>query len=438
MQQKNYSLMEMFQKDKVGIMINHGILFCFCILIFFLPIAHTATIRSFTIFTPLILIIIRYYFLRDIRFINTSFELPFLAFFITALISLFTSIDLHESVKEIWGELIIPILVFYSVYLTIKKEKEAFLLIKILFFSSFIFSAYSFYDFYVHKGHFFSAVYRAGGLRDPGGGEVAALYHCMVIPFIIFSIFYSQVFKNHIFLSCLLLINFLAFHLTFVRAGMIAIIFQILFVSLLLLLDKKWKMSLILLIIIVSIGTLYMEKKMFREMHTEKIPSLTEYFKLTPEEIAGKNPSSMRQRLAMWKTAIDKISENPFYPHGYGRFLFGKTVRNENNRHFIYPQTHNTFIGIAFELGIQGFLVFLWMIGTFFIVCLKYWVKSNNCSIKFFSGSLMTMMIGYWVNNFFGSFDGDDTKLLFMVLLGIGMAVMHKIPKEIGMVRKND
>jgi len=40
------------------------------------------------------------------------------------------------------------------------------------------------------------------------------------------------------------------------------------------------------------------------------------------------------------------------------------------------------------------------------------------------------MMAGYWVNNFFGSFDGDDSKLLFMMLLGIGMAVMHRLPKK--------
>lgn len=157
---------------------------------------------------------------------------------------------------------------------------------------------------------------------------------------------------------------------------------------------------------------------------------------MSPEEIAGQNPSSMRQRLAMWKTAIDKISENPFYPHGYGRFLFGKTVRNEDNKHFIYPQTHNTFIGVAFELGIQGLAVFLWMITTFFIVCFKYWLNSKDSLVKYFSVSLMTMMVGYWVNNFFGSFDGDDTKLLFMMLLGIGMAVMHRIPKETEMANK--
>lgn len=408
--------------------IDNTILFCLAVLIFVLPIAHTATIRSFALFTPAILLVFRYYLTKNFRWINTFFELPFIAFFIVAVISIFTSVDRHETLKEIWGELIVPILLFYTIYYAIKDKNEAFILVKVLFISSLIFSLYSFYDFYRHGGKFFTVVYRAGGLRDPGGGEVAALYHTMVIPFIFWGLFYFETKKQKVLMFSLLIINLLAFHITFVRAGMFAIALQIVLIIIFLLLEKRWFWSFVISIIFVVVSFVYIENKMFREMHTEKIPTLQEYMKMSPEDIA--TPSSMRQRLAMWKTAIDKISENPFYPHGYGRFLFGKTVRTDKNKHFIYPQTHNTFIGITFELGIQGLIIFLWMIGTFFFVCWKYWHKSKNGINRYLSASLLTMMIGYWVNNFFGSFDGDDSKLLFMMLLGIGMAIMHRIPKE--------
>ncbi|MEM3369884.1 MAG: O-antigen ligase family protein [Candidatus Micrarchaeia archaeon] len=423
MQLKNYS----FQLHDI---INKFAIWVLCFLILILPIAHTATLRAISFICSLILVLFYYLITKNFRWINTSFELPFLFFFIIALLSLPTSVDFSESLKEIKGELIKPIVLFYLTYYAIQKNSDGMALIKALFIGSFIFSLYSFYDFYIQKGQFFSVVYKAGGLRDPGGGEVAALYHTMVIPFIILKLLYSQIKKERILLFFLLIINLLAIHITFVRAGMFALFFQVIFISLLLLKDGKWLLNIFIIVILTLISFVYIENKMFREMHTEKIPSIKEYLKMSPEEIAGKNPSSMRQRLAMWKTAIEKILENPFYPHGYGRFLFGKTVRNENNKHFIYPQTHNTFIGITFELGIQGLLVFLWMITTFFIVCLKYWIKSNDSLIKYFSASLMTMMIGYWINNFFGSFDGDDSKQLFMMLLGIGMAVMHRIPKE--------
>ncbi|GER93554.1 hypothetical protein A45J_1300 [hot springs metagenome] len=423
-------IMKKDQSEK-SIQIEYAALICLSILIFILPIAHTATIRSFALFTPLVLLILKYWHDKDFKWIKTSFELPFLAFFIIALASLPTSVDFHESFKEIRGELIKPIVLFYLTYFAIKKETDGLLLLKVLFLGSLIFSLYSFYDFYKNGGTWFSVTYKAGGLRDPGGGEVAALYHTMVMPFLFWGLFYVKDIWQRIGLSALLAINLLAFHITFVRASMLAIAFQMVLIIVLLILQKRWVWSFILLIFAVTVSFVYIENKMFREMHTEKIPSLREYMMMPPEDIAGTSPSSMKQRLAMWKVAIDKISENPFYPHGYGRFLFGKTVRNEKNKYFIYPQTHNTFIGIAFELGIQGLIIFLWMIGTFFFVCWRYWHKSKEDNTTgYLSASLLTMMAGYWINNFFGSFDGDDSKLLFMMLLGIGMAVMHRLPKE--------
>ncbi|MEK6615739.1 MAG: O-antigen ligase family protein, partial [Bacteroidota bacterium] len=195
----------------------------------------------------------------------------------------------------------------------------------------------------------------------------------------------------------------------------------------------RWLLNSVVFLVIFLTGFAYIENKLIRgHDNLKKMPSLEEYFKMSPEEIQKKYSADVGAgyRLAMWKTALEEISENPFYPHGYGRFLFGKTLRNDKNKQFIYPQTHNTFIGVFFELGIQGFLIFLWMIGTFVYVCWKYWHTTKDGIPCFLSASLLTMMAGYWINNFFGSFDGDDSKLLFMMLLGIGMAIMRRLPKE--------
>jgi O-antigen ligase len=410
--------------------IDHTVLFCLGVLIFVLPIAHTATIRYLALYIPVALLILRYYLAKDFIWIKTSFELPLFLFFIVAIASSLTSVDFYESLDQIWGELLVPILLFYTVYFAVRKETDATLLLNILFFGSFVFSVYSFYDFWMHNGKWFSVAYKAGGLRDPGGGEVAALYHTMVVPFLFWGLFYIKNKWHRFMLSVLLLINLLALHITFVRAAMLATGLQTVLIIGVLLFQKRWLWSFIITVVLLTISFVYIENKMFREMHTEKIPTLQEYMKMPSEDIAGVSPSSMRQRLAMWKTAIEKIADNPFYPYGYGRFLFGKTVRTDKNKHFIYPQTHNTFIGIAFELGIQGLIIFLWMIGTFLWVCWNYWRNAMDDKTSYLSASLLTMMLGYWVNNFFGSFDGDDSKLLFMMLLGIGMAVMHRIPKE--------
>lgn len=420
-------------------LIDGLILFCLSILIFVLPIAHTATIHSFALFTPAALLIFRYYFTKDFRWIKTSFELPFIAFFVAATASLMTSVDFSESLKEIRGELLTPILLFYIAYFALKKDSDGILLTRVLFVGSLVFSIASFYALYMKGGSLLEATYRAGGLRDPGGGEIAGLYHTMVIPFLFWGIFYFRKVSQRFALFILFAINVAGLHVTFTRAAYLALTVQAILAGILLLHKKRWIPGSVIFLVIFLIGFAYLENKLIRgQDNLSKLPSLEEYAKLSPEEIEKKYSADVGagHRLAMWKTAAEKISENPFYPHGYSRFLFGKAVRTAQNKHFIHPQIHNTFIGVTFELGIQGLVVFLWMIGAFAWVCWRYWVTAKEDMPQYFSASLITMMAGYWVNNFFGSFDGDDSKLLFMMLLGIGMAVMHKLPKEKSIDRK--
>ncbi len=418
--------------NKTILWFDYGILFCLSVLIFILPVAHTATIRAFATYISLGLLIVRYFITKDFKWVRTSFEWLFFAFFIVAVASLPTSVDFYESLGEIRGELLTPILLFYIVYFAIKKEKEGVLLLNVLFLGSLFLSIYSFYDFQKHGGTWLSATYRVEGLKGRHGYEPLSLYHSMVIPLFFWGLFYFKNYWLRLRLLILLAINLLALHITFTRAAYFAVGAQMLLIAVLLFFDKKWISGLIILTVFIGISFIFVELKIFREMHTQKLPSLKEYIALTPEEIAGES-TSMQKRLAMWKTAIEEISKNPFYPHGYGRFLFGKSVRNEKNRYFIYPQVHNTFIGITFELGIQGLIIFLWMIVTFLWVCLKKWRNIAEDLTHYLSASLLTMMLGYWVNNFFGSFDGDDSKLLFMMMLGIGMAVMHKLQNNKGL-----
>jgi len=409
--------------------IDRAVIFFFCVLIFFLPIAHTPTIRALALFIPLGLLMCRMWIVRDFEWHKTAFELPLLFFFIAAVISIPFSVNALRSLREVWGELITPVLLFCSVYLGIRRERDAAPLLFVFFMGSLVFSCYSFYDFSRHGGSWLTfTTYKAGGLRDPGGGEVAALYHTIVIPFLFWGGYYFRKPWQRVAIVLLLFINLAALHITFVRAAAVALGIQIFLVVFMLALKRQWRMSILLLFFLVLIGGIYVQNKVFREMQTAPIPSIREFIEQSPEQLAGPSSKGMQQRLGMWKTALVEIGKNPFYPHGYGRFLFGKIVRTEKNKDFIFSQVHNTYIGIAFELGVQGLILFLWMIGTFMVVCWKNWHKTLHEELglaHYMAASLVVMMAGYWVNNFFGSFDAGDSKLFFMLLLGLGMAVMR-------------
>ncbi|RNC68936.1 MAG: O-antigen ligase family protein [Desulfuromonadales bacterium] len=403
-------------------------LFSLCLLMFILPIAHTATLRAVGVVGVLLVLLYRVCIRRNIRWTRTGFEYPFLAFCLAALVSVPFSSNIRESLGEIKGEVFLAMFLFYGAYLLLDREEDVLLLVKVLFAGSLVFSLYSFYDFYRHDGSFFVHTYRAGGLRDPGGGECAALYHCMVIPFLFWGIFYCRQRWQSVGLFVLFLINLVGLHMTFTRAAYLALGVQFIVATVMLLVNRRWVAGFLMLSFLVVGGVAYTQKQMFRELQTESMPSLEEYMYRTPVEIAGPNPSSMKIRFAMWKTAIDEIAKNPFRPHGFGRFLFGAQVRTLQNNHFIYDQTHNTFLGMWFELGLLGFLAFMWMIGSFLHACWRFWRASADSLAHWFAAGLMTMMAGYWVNNFFASFDADDAKILFMLLLGMGMALMRRIP----------
>lgn len=415
--------------NKAGFWIDRVILLFLGVLIFVLPIAHTVTIRALAFYIPLFLLMIKYYLTRDFKWISTSFEWPFLAFFIVVLASLPTALNFSGSLKEIRAEVVIPILYFYTAYYALRGERDGAILLKILLFGSLMFSIYSLYEFHVHKGTWLEATYRVSGVK--GAIEASGLYHVMVIPFLFWGLFYFRKSWQRLCLVGLLTANLLALHVTFTRAAYFALGMQAVCITGLLLIKRRWVLSISIIVIIGLIGTFYVEKKLFRELQTGGIPSIEVYLQLKPKEIAGLSSNPMTERLTMWRIAIDEIAKNPFYPHGFGRFSFSEAVHNESNRHLLtYPHVHNTFIGMAFELGMQGLIVFLWMIGTFFMLIFKKWYKSTDSFSTFISASLLTMMFGYWVSNFFQNMDADDPKLLFMLLLGIGMAVLHRIPKE--------
>ncbi|TAN45297.1 MAG: O-antigen ligase domain-containing protein [Nitrospirae bacterium] len=412
--------------------IDRAIMFCLSLLILVLPIARTITVRSIAIGAAFILLIARIIVSKKHGFVKTSLELPLAAFATAAIVSFFSSIDVGQSLKEFWREFITPVIVLCTVYLSIQNKKSALILCCTLLFGSLIFSLYSFFDFYRHDGTWLHMTYKAGGLRDPGGGEAAGLYHTLVIPFIFWGLFYTKERGYRFALIMLLILNAAALYITFTRASYLALAAEAFVALFLLLSQNRFGKRLAIALVILLLSAVLPVMLTFKGMN---IPTINEFITMSPEEIVVKYAEEERtgagHRLAMWKTALEKISEDPLHPHGYGRFLFGRVVRNEGNKDFIYSQVHNTFIGMAFELGLQGFLVFLWMIlsfAFFFLKKLRQPFQDKDSLPRYFSAAMLTMMSGYWVNNFFGSFDAGDSKLLFMLLLGIGAALTHRLP----------
>ena len=109
--------------------IDRFILFCFCVLVIFLPIAHTETIRAFSFGIPLGLWIIKMLITRKWLFTRTPLDIPILLFtVIVAGLSLITAVDFQYSLEEYTGKWLTGVVLFYLVVNNFREEQLNYLL----------------------------------------------------------------------------------------------------------------------------------------------------------------------------------------------------------------------------------------------------------------------------------------------------------------------
>lgn len=411
-------------------------LFFFSVYIFVLPIAHTAAIQSFSLVLFLLLLAITDFKKVDFKnLLKIKWLLVILfAFIVLAYLSLFYSIDIKLSLKEVNKELVRNVLVmilvflFFSTYSIDKITPYIYSIIAILFIHTII----NLYTWYLAD---FSFNVRTGGLLDgyinKGGGERFAIWTSFAISASIAIFLYKNKFIGAIFF----ILSLLSMFSTQTRAGYLAAICMIVLIAFATIKSRLIKVLTILFFIIFIIGV-YLNSHNFSYRYNLKASNdYIALMKKAPNEMGEEYKKlnldySISSRISMWKAAIIHILDHPFEPTGYGRFLYGKNIvklnSKENQPFAVYSQVHNEFIGVLFSLGIFGLILFL----SFWIYFLKksYSLIKNNINnvASIFGFTMFFGGIGFIVNLCFGSFFGDTEAKFFYMMFGIILAISIK------------
>ncbi len=139
------------ERERVLRYIDQIILFCFCVLVIFLPIAHTETIRAFAMGIPAGLWIIKAILCRRFLFMRTPLDLPILLFTLVAGLSVVTAVDPRYSLQEFIAEWIIGICLFYLVVNNVRPEQVKYILGALLL-GNVIMVGYGIFDFFRDGG----------------------------------------------------------------------------------------------------------------------------------------------------------------------------------------------------------------------------------------------------------------------------------------------
>jgi O-antigen ligase len=388
-------------RDRIIQYIDHLILFCLCVLVIFLPIAHTETIRAFSLGIPGGLWFLKSILSRRFLFTRTPVDLPILLFTLVAGLSVITAVDPRYSLEEFIGEWVIGVFLFYMVVNNVRPEQIKYILGALLL-GNILMVGYGIFDFFRDGGQIFNRDIRAASLHS--GLGTFSTYLVTIIPYILGSIFFLRE-KSHRFIILILLsLNLFALLLTYSLGSWIAILVLALMAGWFFAPRKVFIPFLLLIGVLIFWGA------------PQKV--LYYYDRFTASNIS---PDFFNTRWILAKFSMEKIKESPFQMNGFGRRTFAKKFQGfvEKYKGALMWHAHNTFLNVAIQTGMQGLLLFCFLLYRLLKYCQERGKSGGFPLTRYYSLATFLMIITFFVRNLSDDFFIDDSALLFWFLCGM-------------------
>lgn len=387
-------------------LIDGFILFCLCVLVVFLPVAHTESIRAFSLGIPLGLWVMKMFLYRRVLFSRTPADWALILFTVVAAFSVATAVDWRYSLEEFIGEWVLGVLLFYLVVNNIRPGQVKYILVALLA-GNVLMVSYGIYDFQRAGGELLSYKVRAGSLHS--GFGTFATYLLTVIPYILAAVFLTREKTQRLILSLLAVLNFICLYLTHSRGSWVAAAVLILLIG--------WRFlprrSLLICAGLAGLGFfLFAPSGILR--HDISIPG---------PATQGKTIETGGARWELTKFSLEEIRKSPFRMLGFGQQSFVKKYREFylSYKGAQFWHAHNTFLNLAFQTGVQGLALFCFFL---YLILGYYYRKSGETEdplLGFLSLAAFIMVISFFVRNLSDDFFVDDSALLFWFLAGLAL-----------------
>lgn len=395
-------------RGKILLTIDGLILFGLLVLVVFLPIAHTETIRALAMGIPLGLWVLKMFLSRRWLFSRTPLDWPILLFTVVAGFSVVTAVDPRYSLEEFIGEWLTGILLFYLVVNNLRSDRLKYLLGAMLL-GNVVMVTYGLYDFFRAGGQLFDYKVRAGSLHS--GFGTFGTYLVTILPYLLAAFFLVRQNLHRFLIFLLLGLNFACLYMTHSRGSWVAAAFLIFVIG--------WKF-LPRRAILVSAGLavlgLFLLAPRGILWHTTPISG---------PGAPGGTIETGNVRWELTKFSLGKVMENPFQMLGFGQRSF---VKKYKDFYLKYKgaqlwHAHNTFLNISLQTGLQGLVFFCLLLYQLLRYCYTRAKLEESPSLKFFFLATFMMIITFFVRNLSDDFFVDDSALLFWLLSGASLTI---------------
>ena len=395
-------------RRKILLYIDGLILAGLLVLVVFLPIAHTETIRALGMGIPMGLWFMKMILRRRWLFSRTPLDWPILLFTVVAALSVITAVDPRYSLEEFIGEWLTGIFLFYLVVNNLRSGHLKYLL-GALFLGNGIMVTYGLYDFLRAGGQLFDYKVRAGSLHS--GFGTFGTYLVTVLPYILTAFFFVRQNLHRFLITLLLGLSFICLYITHSRGSWVAAAF-LLFIT-------GWKF-LPRRLILISTGLVLLGVFLLAPggilWHT------------TPVSGPGAPGGTVETGSVRWeltKFSLEKMAENPFRMLGFGQRSFVKKFEEFSLKYRGAQlwHAHNTFFNISLQTGLQGLLFFCLFLYRLLRYCNTRANLEESPWPKFFFTATFMMILTFLVRNLSDDFFVDDSALLFWLLSGASLAM---------------
>ena len=305
------------------------------------------------------------------------------------------------------------VLAYFVFANSLKTKKEVNFLFGIFIFTIFLVGLHTWRNGML-AGENFADFKRSSGPFAEGwkGSDIAGGFLAIYIPFIIATAFFLKKIKWQILCFFCLGVSVLGILTTYSRGSILAL--AVAFITIILFnfkyFAKVTKLTKIALIFILFIGAFGWKIWVPKTIVNRAEGTVTEdsYQQSQLDE-------SSQGRLAIWSSGMEVFKGSP---------IFGAGFRMVQNKLGVDP--HSAFILILAEMGIIGFLIFLWFLVAVFKEALAL-LNTEFIAIGMgFIGLIVAFCI---VNMFYANFFRDTVSGSFWVILGI-LAAAKKISKQ--------
>ncbi len=323
----------------------------------FITISNSYTISFSQAIGIIIFLAGAVYFTRNFAKLKyIPLKIPISAYFIFLSFSLFYSIDLFSTSKELLRIFDLIFLYFLS-FSVINTKKKYDLLLKVLIASSFVPILVGFYQYIFHIGYTdaaFSVPRIFGTFSHPNS---FSLYLFSIIAVLFLYYFLNKSDKLKALSMFLVPVYLLVIILTYTRVAWIAV----LVFAVILGLFKFRKPLVFMLITIIAIYAFS--------------PSVQER---ANEAIYQSPGSSISWRLTLWKDSINGVFSNERQALGYGANTFEIVAENSRGLKRGSVAAHNDFIRSFIEGGLAGLLMFVFYLVYILAYLLVKYRKSGS------------------------------------------------------------